>query len=336
MSVDVAARHAVNTLMSGPAAGVKAAAYTALAAGYRNVISCDMGGTSFDVGVIRDGSPRGERRQGNGLRPACPRADDRHPHDRRGRRLDRAGELGRHPAGRARRARAPTRDRSATGAAATSPPSPTRTRCWAGSIPAALLGVEGARRARSHPRDLRHEDRGALGLGAEEVAARHHPRRQRQDGGRHPPRLAQARPRSARLRPLRLRRRRPAPRGGARARARDPTVLVPARPGNHLGARLPRGRRPARLREDHEPATVRRLDIAEARAHPGRAGGRGPRLLATEGVEVETVTRLHEADMQFAGQTHVLTVRIPAHGLRARGSCAALSSAPTGSASRWS
>ena len=31
MSVDVAARHAVNTLMSGPAAGVKAAAYTALA-----------------------------------------------------------------------------------------------------------------------------------------------------------------------------------------------------------------------------------------------------------------------------------------------------------------
>jgi N-methylhydantoinase A len=29
MSVDVAARHAVSTLMSGPAAGVKAAAYTA-------------------------------------------------------------------------------------------------------------------------------------------------------------------------------------------------------------------------------------------------------------------------------------------------------------------
>src|SRR5262249_45930078 len=49
MSVDLAARHAVNTLMSGPAAGVKAAAHTALAAGHANVISCDMGGTSFDV-----------------------------------------------------------------------------------------------------------------------------------------------------------------------------------------------------------------------------------------------------------------------------------------------
>src|SRR2546422_1509826 len=57
MSVDVAARHAVNTLMSGPAAGVKAAAHTALAAGHANVISCDMGGTSFDVGVIVGGAP---------------------------------------------------------------------------------------------------------------------------------------------------------------------------------------------------------------------------------------------------------------------------------------
>src|SRR5260370_26594310 len=57
MSVDVAARHAVSTLMSGPAAGVKAAAHTALAAGHRNIITCDMGGTSFDVGVIRAGRP---------------------------------------------------------------------------------------------------------------------------------------------------------------------------------------------------------------------------------------------------------------------------------------
>src|SRR5258705_227505 len=43
MSVDLAARHAVSTLMSGPAAGVKAAAYTALAAGHRNIITCDIG-----------------------------------------------------------------------------------------------------------------------------------------------------------------------------------------------------------------------------------------------------------------------------------------------------
>src|SRR5437879_4337320 len=33
-------------------------------------------------------------------------------------------------------------------------------------------------------------------------------------------------------------------------------------------------------------------------------------MLASEGVEVETVTVQHEADMQFVGQTHVLTVPI--------------------------
>jgi N-methylhydantoinase A len=34
-------------------------------------------------------------------------------------------------------------------------------------------------------------------------------------------------------------------------------------------------------------------------------------MLATEGVEIETVSVLHQADMQFVGQTHVLTVTIP-------------------------
>ena len=77
MSVDVAARHAVNTLMSGPAAGVKAAAFTALAAGHANVISCDMGGTSFDVGLIRDGRPvvSADKELGYGLPVRVPMID---------------------------------------------------------------------------------------------------------------------------------------------------------------------------------------------------------------------------------------------------------------------
>ena len=37
----------------------------------------------------------------------------------------------------------------------------------------------------------------------------------------------------------------------------------------------------------------------------------GKRLLASESVEVETVSVLHQADMQFVGQTHVMTVTIP-------------------------
>jgi N-methylhydantoinase A len=57
MTVSFAVDYAVNTLMSGPAAGVMAAAYTGSIAGYPNIISCDMGGTSFDVAVVRNGEP---------------------------------------------------------------------------------------------------------------------------------------------------------------------------------------------------------------------------------------------------------------------------------------
>jgi len=56
-SARVAANSAVNTVMSGPASGVMAAAHTAADAGFENVISYDMGGTSCDVGLIREGLP---------------------------------------------------------------------------------------------------------------------------------------------------------------------------------------------------------------------------------------------------------------------------------------
>jgi N-methylhydantoinase A len=48
---------AVHTVLSGPAAGVTAAAEIGVNAGFRNVISGDMGGTSFDVAMIVDGQP---------------------------------------------------------------------------------------------------------------------------------------------------------------------------------------------------------------------------------------------------------------------------------------
>jgi N-methylhydantoinase A len=57
MSASVIGENAVQTVMSGPAAGVLAAAEIAKAAGIRNVITADMGGTSFDVAVIVDGKP---------------------------------------------------------------------------------------------------------------------------------------------------------------------------------------------------------------------------------------------------------------------------------------
>jgi N-methylhydantoinase A len=54
-----------------------------------------------------------------------------------------------------------------------------------------------------------------------------------------------------------------------------------------------------------------RMDVREAHAILAGQIAEGRRLLATESVEIETLTIQHEADMQFAGQTHVLTVGIP-------------------------
>jgi N-methylhydantoinase A len=57
VSSGIVAEAAVNTVMSGPASGVIAAAYTAVEAGFPNVVTYDMGGTSSDVALILDGMP---------------------------------------------------------------------------------------------------------------------------------------------------------------------------------------------------------------------------------------------------------------------------------------
>ncbi|MFZ4530197.1 MAG: hydantoinase/oxoprolinase family protein [Alsobacter sp.] len=55
MSTATARRLPVRTALSGPAAGVIAAAAIAKAAGFENVITGDLGGTSFDVSLIAGG-----------------------------------------------------------------------------------------------------------------------------------------------------------------------------------------------------------------------------------------------------------------------------------------
>lgn len=61
----------VSLAASGPAAGVAAAAEVAIASGYRNIACGDMGGTSFDVGVIVDGKPiRRQRGEIHGVKLA--------------------------------------------------------------------------------------------------------------------------------------------------------------------------------------------------------------------------------------------------------------------------
>ncbi len=55
MGVDTACAFPVRTALSGPAAGVIAAGYIAQSAGFANVITGDVGGTSFDVSLIAEG-----------------------------------------------------------------------------------------------------------------------------------------------------------------------------------------------------------------------------------------------------------------------------------------
>jgi len=62
VAASIVAEHAVNTVMSGPASGVIAAAATALQAGsgsgeFANVVTYDMGGTSTDVALVLGGLP---------------------------------------------------------------------------------------------------------------------------------------------------------------------------------------------------------------------------------------------------------------------------------------
>jgi len=58
MSVEVARSHAAHTINSGPAGGVVAGSYVGRLVGDTQLISVDMGGTSFDIGVVDQGQPR--------------------------------------------------------------------------------------------------------------------------------------------------------------------------------------------------------------------------------------------------------------------------------------
>nr|WP_297349901.1 hydantoinase/oxoprolinase family protein [uncultured Glaciecola sp.] len=57
-SANAAADNPVNLLMSGPAGGVSGAIHFASAAGYDNVLTFDMGGTSTDVALIQNAKAR--------------------------------------------------------------------------------------------------------------------------------------------------------------------------------------------------------------------------------------------------------------------------------------
>ena len=317
MSVDVAARHAVSTLMSGPAAGVKAAAYTALAAGHQNIISCDMGGTSFDVGVIRGGRPAltADKEMGYGLPVRVPMIDI-HTIGAGGGSIARVNSGGILQVGPESAGADPGSICYGRGG---EEPTITDANLLLGRLnPAGLLGVDGAAQL-DRIREIFDKKIGAhLGLDPDQVASAI-------------VRVANDKMAGA-IRMVSLQRGHD-PRdftlfafGGAGplhavALARElalPRVLVPARPGHHLGARLPRGRRAPRLREDGEPAgaAARR---GRGATHPRRPdGGRpaAPRLRRRGDRDGERRARGGHAVRRADPRPHRAH---PADGLRARG-----------------
>ena len=136
-TVDSATERPVNLLMSGPVAGLIGGIWAGKAAGFENVVTLDMGGTSADIGVAAGGGlrmrhlPRHEDRRlpGDG-------AHGRHRHHRRrgwldctrrpGRRLPRRAGIGRRRPGpgvlRPRRHRADLDRRPARPGSATAGP----------------------------------------------------------------------------------------------------------------------------------------------------------------------------------------------------------------------
>ena len=208
-------------------------------------------------------------------------AADRHAHRGRGRRLHRLARRGRQPPGRAAQRGRHPRARRPTASAAPSPPSPTPTWCWAASRGSRRLGGSitlDPGKARAAVAALAGRMTGARRGGA----GRGH----RQDrGGAHdlrdPRDLDPARPRSARLHPDRLRRRRADARRRAGGRDRHRARPRPAPSRELLGARPARLRHQARRRA-HARGPARRAGAAARGAvrrdgsdggAPARAGG---------------------------------------------------------------
>jgi N-methylhydantoinase A len=61
MTAEVASEHPIYGILSGPAGGVAGALYVARRAGYDNILTFDMGGTSTDVALCQDGQVTIER-----------------------------------------------------------------------------------------------------------------------------------------------------------------------------------------------------------------------------------------------------------------------------------
>ncbi|MEE8173517.1 MAG: hydantoinase/oxoprolinase family protein [Alphaproteobacteria bacterium] len=314
VSSAIAAEAAVKTVMSGPASGVMAAAATARAAGIDNLITFDTGGTSCDVGLVQGGVPdvTSEMELEYAMPIHVPMVDV-HSIGAGGGSIAFVNEAGMLQVGPESAGAEPGPVCYGRGGTR---PTLTDANLLLGRLdPAGLLGVAGEAPLEAVRDAVTREICQPLGLGLEAAAAAIIDiRNDRMAGAIRMVTLARGHdPRDFTLFAF----------GGAgpmhaAALARElgiPRVLVPARPGitNAIGCIT------ADLRHDYvntlnAPLSV--LDIAEARAILEAQIGEGRATIRRDGVAVSAIDFLHFADMQFEGQTHVLTVPISGTGVR--------------------
>ena len=308
ISSQLIAEAAVNTVMSGPASGVMAAAYTGRASGHPNLITYDMGGTSTDVGLIENAVPQvsGELELEYAMPIHVPMVDV-HTIGAGGGSIasvDAAGMLRVGPESAGARPGPICYGRGGA------EPTITDANLVLGRLnPDKLLGVDHPVTL-DHVRELVLEKVGQrLGLDAEAAAAAIlRIANDRMAGAVRLVSLSRGHdPRDFALFAF----------GGAgplhaTALARElgiPTVLVPVRPGitNALGCVV------ADLRHDYVRTVNKPLsavdDATVARIYAEQAA-EGEATIAREGVPVRELRRVLSADMQFQGQSHILSVGV--------------------------
>lgn len=306
VSSGIAAEAAVKTVMSGPASGVMAAAATARATGIDNLITFDTGGTSCDVGLVQSGVPdvTSEMELEYAMPIHVPMVDV-HTIGAGGGSIAFVNEAGMLQVGPKSAGAQPGPICYGRGGTR---PTITDANLLLGRLdPAGLLGIAGDAPLDAVQHAVRQEICQPLGLGLEQAAAAIIDiGNDRMAGAIRMVTLARGHdPRDFTLFAF----------GGAgpmhaAALARElsiPRVLIPARPGitNAIGCIT------ADLRHDYvntlnAPLSV--LDVAEVHAILEAQIEEGRATIEREGVAVTTIDCLHFADMQFEGQTHLLTV----------------------------
>ncbi|MDH3230073.1 MAG: hydantoinase/oxoprolinase family protein [Alphaproteobacteria bacterium] len=309
VTADLVPDHAVNTVMSGPASGVMAAAHTGGRAGFPNLLTYDMGGTSCDVGLIRDAIPQvSSELELEYAMPIHVPMVDVHTIGAGGGSIAWIDDAGMLQVGPESAGAVPGPVCYGRGGER---PTITDANLALGRLnPDTLLAVEN-RVTLGQVRTILANHVGApLGLDADGAAAAIlQVANARMAGALRMVSLARGHdPRDFALFAF----------GGAGplhavALARElgiPKLLIPARPGitNAIGCVV------ADLRHDYVNTVntpVDGLDMSEVKTIVEDQMREGRATIEREGVAVEGLRYVHDADMQFLGQSHILTVPIP-------------------------